>query len=60
MEISKLKTHQLNIYGRVPFTKDEIEQGLSLPSRLQMCAQSVLMYSVWFPEFDGLDQNQFK
>ena len=56
----KEKTHQLNIYGRVPFTKDEIEQGLSLPSRLQMCAQSVLMYSVWFPEFDGLDQNQFK
>ena len=52
---------QKKLYGRNPFKKEELEtNGLSIDSRLKMCAQSVLMYSVWFPEFDGLNEDQFQ
>ena len=52
------KQKQLQLYGREPYTRSEVERGLSMPQRLAMCAQSLLMYSVWFPEFDGLDSGK--
>ncbi len=43
-------------YGRLPFTKAEIQGGVTLEQRLQLCIRGLMMYSVWHPEFNGFEK----
>lgn len=43
-------------YGRLPFTKSEIQEGVPLHERLKLCIRGLMMYSVWHPEFNGFER----
>lgn len=47
-------------YGRIPFTKKELQDGgPDYKARLRMIAKSLMLYNVWYPTYDGLDISKF-
>ena len=45
------------LYGRRPFTRAELQAGVSMDERLRLCTRALMMYSVWHPEFKGFDKS---
>jgi hypothetical protein len=43
-------------YGRLPFSKGELQAGVPLDERLKLCIRGLMMYSVWHPEFTGFNK----
>ena len=47
---------ELMRYGRVPFTREELLVcGPSFKERLRMIVKALMLYNVWYPEYDGFD-----
>ena len=47
------------LYGRVPFTLEEVQRGVGVPERVRLCTRAMMMYSVWHPEFGGFDKEHY-
>ena len=44
------------LYGRMPYTRQDLREGVSMEERLRLCTRALMMYSVWHPEFKGFDK----
>lgn len=44
------------LYGRRPYTRQELAAGIPMDERLRLCTRALMMYSVWHPEFKGFDK----
>ena len=50
---------ELERYGRKPFAKTELlEGGPDFKARLKMIAKPLILYNVWYPEYDGFNINK--
>jgi hypothetical protein len=55
---SKRKSTEKEIsrYGRAPLSRgDMLMGGPDLRARIQMIAKALMLYNVWYPEYEGLD-----
>jgi len=48
------------LYGRGPVTREELRAGLGVDTKLRCIAYALMMYSVWFPEFEGFDAQKLR
>lgn len=48
---------EVSRYGRLPYKRHELITGPTYKERLRMIAKALMLYNVWYPEYDGLDLN---